>query len=128
MKTEEKIINNQFNNCDHIQLEGVAHYDERRYFMFTPDNPIPNGVQRFRSNGVAQQMTDGTFDFVARPWRRSQTVLITKLAHGRVSKTKDDGIQLTLKVYCHESINIANAIKREAAEAVKALINYQLKH
>ena len=39
-----------------------------------------------------------------------------------------DGIQLTLKVYCHESINIANIIKREAAEAVKALINYQLKH
>ena len=128
MKTEEKIINNQFNNSDHIQLEGVAHYDERRSFFFTPDDPIPHSVQRFRTNGVAQQMTDGTFDFVAKPWRRSQSVLIKKLAHGRVSKTKDDGIQLTLKVYCHESINIANTIKREAAEAVKALINYQLKH
>ena len=128
MKTEEKIINNQFNNFDHIQLEGVAHYDERRSFMFTPDDPIPHSVQRFRTNGVAQQMTDGTFDFVAKPWRRSQSVLIKKLAHGRVSKTKDDGIQLTLKVYCNESINIANTIKREAAEAVKALINYQLKH
>lgn len=94
--------------------------------MFTPDNPIPNGVQRFRANGVAQQMTDGTFDFVARPWRRSQSVLIKKLAHGRVSKTKDDAIQLTLKVYRHESINVTTAIKREAAEAVKALMNYQL--
>lgn len=126
MKTKEKSIINQFNNCDHIQLEGVAHYDERRYFMFTPDNPIPNGVQRFRANGVAQQMTDGTFDFVARPWRRSQSVLIKKLTHGRVSKTKDDAIQLTLKVYRHESINVTTAIKREAAEAVKALMNYQL--
>ena len=128
MKTEEKIINNQFNNCDHIQLEGVAHYDERRNFLFAPDTPLPHSVQRFRTMGVAQQMTDGTFDFVAKPKLRTQSVLIKKLAHGRVSKTKDDAIQLTLKVYCHEALNISNVIKRESAEAVKALVNYQLKH
>ena len=127
MKTEEKIINNQFNNCDHIQLEGVAHYDERRSFFFTPDDPIPHSVQRFRTNGVAQQMTDGTFDFVAKPWRRSQSVLIKKLAHGRVSKTKDGAIQLTLKVYCDEGVNISETIAAEALMARDAIVEYQLK-
>ena len=123
MKQENSIF------AKEVSLQGCAFINESvNLFSFAPDDPVPGLVPRFRSYGTAQQMTDGTFDFVAKPWRRSQSVLIKKLAHGRVSKTKDDGIQLTLKVYCHESINIANTIKREAAEAVKALINYQLKH
>ena len=35
-------------------------------------------------------MTDGTFDFVAKPKVKPQSQLIKKLAHGRVSKTKDE--------------------------------------
>ena len=35
-----------------------------------------------------------------------QLELIKKLAHGRVSKTKDGAIQLTLKVFFHEGLNI----------------------
>lgn len=120
--------NNQFNACEHVQLGGMAFYDESKYFLFSPDEPVPFSVQRMRRmHGVAQQMTDGTFDFVAQPRVKAQSQLIRKLAHGRVSKTKDGSIQLTLKVMPDENINIAEAISVESAEAVDAIVNFQLK-
>lgn len=130
--SKKKVINittnNQFNGCHHVQLGGMAHYDERRYFMFAPDYCVPNVVQRVRRMcGVAQQMTDGTFEFVSQPKPRTQSKLIKKLAHGRISLTKDRAIQLTLKVMANENINIAETIAAEAAEGANALIDYQLR-
>lgn len=126
--TNNSATNNQFDGCQHVQIGGMAHYDERRYFMFAPDYYVPNSVPRVRRMcGVAQQLTDGTFDFVAQPRVRSQSTLIKKLAHGRVSLTKDKAIQLTLKVTPSENINIAETIAAEAAEGANALIDYQLK-
>ena len=120
--------NNHINGCQHVQLGGMAHYDERRYFMFAPDYCVPNVVPRVRRMcGVAQQLTDGTFDFVAQPRLRTQSTLLKKLAHGRVSLTKDKAIQLTLKVMRNENINIAETIAAEAAEGANALIDYQLR-
>ena len=114
--------NVQINNCHNVQLNGQAYYDESNYFMFSPDDPTPDLVQRMRRmRGVAQQMTDGTFDFVPTPRVRAQSQLIKKLAHGRVSMTKDKAIQLTLKVTPNENINIAQAIADESAEAAEAL-------
>ena len=127
-KVNNNTTNNQFNGCNHVQLGGMAHYDERRYFMFAPDDPVTNTVQRVRRMcGVAQQMTDGTFDFVPKPHVKAQSKLIKKLAHGRISLTKDKAIQLTLKVMANENINIAEAIAAEAAEGANALIDYQLR-
>lgn len=120
--------NNQFNACEHVQLGGMAFYDESKYFLFSPDDSVPDKVRRMRRmHGVAQQMTDGTFDFVAQPRVKAQSQLIWKLAHGRVSKTKDGSIQLTLKVMPDENINIAEAISVESAEAVDAIVDFQLK-
>ena len=120
--------NNQINSCQHVQLGGIAFYDESKYFLFSPDDSVPDKVQRMRRmHGVAQQMTDGTFDFVAQPRVRSQSQLIRKLAHGRVSLTKDKAIQLTLKVTPSENINIAQAIAVESAEATDAIVEYQLR-
>lgn len=126
--SDNNTTNNQFNGCNHVQLGGMAHYDERRYFMFAPDDPVQNTVKRVRRMcGVAQQMTDGTFEFVSQPKPRTQSKLIKKLAHGRISLTKDKAIQLTLKVMANENINIAEAIAAEAAEGANALIDYQLR-
>ena len=120
--------NVQINNCHNVQLCGQAYYDESKYFLFSPDEPAPYLVQRMRRmHGVAQQMTDGTFDFVPMPRVRAQSQLIKKLAHGRVSMTKDKAIQLTLKVTPNENINIAQAISVESAEAVDAIVDFQLK-
>ena len=124
------IAENQTNisNCDHVQLGGQAYYDEKKFFMFTPDDPIVGQVQKFRGLGMAQQMADGTFDFVRKPQLKPKSTLIKKLAHGRASKTKDDAIQLTLKVYRNEGVNINEAIRREALEAADAIREYQLRH
>lgn len=113
--------------CKHVQLEGVAYYDENKFFMFTPDDPMPERVTRFRKTGVAQQMSDGTFDFVVKPRLRANSTLIKKLAHGRTSETKDGAIQLTLKVFCYEGINICEAIRKETDEACEAIMQHQLK-
>ena len=112
----------------HVQLGGQAYYDEKKFFMFTPDDPIVGQVQKFRGLGMAQQMADGTFDFVRKPQLKPKSTLIKKLAHGRASKTKDDAIQLTLKVYRNEGVNISEAIRREALEAADAIREYQLRH
>ena len=119
-------VNN--NGCQHVQLGGMAFYDESKCFLFAPsEHGGGEEVQGFRSQGVAQQLSDGTFDFVIKPRIRSQSVLIRKLAHGRVSKTKDGAIQLTLKVFCDEGINIGSTLVKEAEEAAEAVVDYQLK-
>ena len=121
-QSEAKTTNNLFNQCSHVQLGGMAFYDDSKCFMFSPDEPVPDVVQRMRRmHGVAQQMTDGTFDFVAQPRVKAQSTLIKKLAHGRVSLTKDNAIQLTLKVMRNENINIAETIAAEAADAADAI-------
>ena len=120
--------NNEFCNFQHVQLGGMAYYDESKYFQFLPSDSKVDCVQRFRLQGVAQQMTDGTFDFVAKPQRRPQSQLIKKVAHGRVSKTKDGAIQLTLKVFGYEKVNIPKVLIEEAKQAADAVEEYQLKN
>ena len=125
----QQVNGQQVNNgSQHVQLGGMAFYDESKCFLFAP-NEHGGGekVLGFRSQGVAHQLSDGTFDFVVKPRVRSQSVLIRKLAHGRLSKTKDGAIQLTLKVFCDEGINIGSTLVKEAEEAADALIEYQLK-
>jgi hypothetical protein len=130
-KANKKQVNNQQvnnNGCQHVQLGGVAYYDDKQYFLFSPDSVNQGVVEAFRRHGVAQQMQDGTFDFVAVSKPKSQSELIKKLAHGRVSKTKDGAVQLTLKVFCHEGLNIARTLAVEAEEGAEAVVDYQLKH
>ena len=134
-KVNNQQVNNQQvngqqvnNGSQHVQLGGMAFYDESKCFLFAPnEHGAGEKVQGFRSQGVAQQLSDGTFDFVVKPRIRSQSELIRKLAHGRVSKTKDGAIQLTLKVFCDEGINIGSTLVKEAEEAAEAVVDYQLK-
>ncbi len=108
---------NNISQCDHVQLGGQAYYDEKKFFMFTPDDPVVGQVQKFRGLGMGQQMADGTFDFVRKPQRKPKSTLIKKLAHGRLSATIDGAIQLTLKVFKSEGLNIEETITKEAKEA-----------
>lgn len=114
-------------NCQHTQKSGMAYYDDTNYFLFAPDEPVVGSMPRFHRLGVAQQLNDGSFEFVPKPQLKAQSQLIRKLAHGRVSKTKDGAIQLTLKVYCDEGVNISETIAAEALMARDAIVEYQLK-
>ena len=115
-RLQAKMGNKTFNN-DHVQIGGQAYYDERKFFMFSPDDSVVGQVQKFRGLGIAQQMADGTFDFVRKPKLHPKSTLIKKLAHGRLSATIDGAIQLTLKVYKTEGLNIEETIIKEAKEA-----------
>ena len=129
MNKNNKNINSNQNHgdhCQHVQIGGQAYYDDRKYFLFSPDAPVPQAVESFRKAGVGQQMSDGTFDFVPRAKAKSRSVLIRKLAHGRISKTQDDAVQLTLKFFRTENVVIAQAIMDEAQDAIDALLEYQL--
>ena len=54
---DNNTTNNQFNGCQHVQLGGMAFYDDSKCFMFSPDEPVPDVVQRMRRmHGVAQQI------------------------------------------------------------------------
>ncbi len=112
-----------------ITLEGVAFYNnETGNFHFSPDVPQPGRTGGYRHYGVAQQMTDGTFCFVPQPKLRAQSDLILKLPHGRLSRTKDGAVQLTLKVYADEGManwEVANVFFDEAQEAAVALCQSQ---
>ena len=83
---QNNVQNQQVNNndCQHVQLGGMAYYDAKQYFLFSPQESGVNKVPRFRSMGVAQQMPDGTFDFVVQHRLRTQSELIKKLAHEEV--------------------------------------------
>ena len=35
-KANKKQVNN--NGCQHVQLGGVAYYDDKQYFLFSPDS------------------------------------------------------------------------------------------
>ncbi len=110
----------------HTQLEGMAHYDQQG-FMFCPDETCPGQVADYRLTGIAQLLRDGTFSFTLKPRVRAKSTLIKKLAHGRVSHTKDGAVQLTLKVYAAEGLNIGDTLAREAIQAKDAVVEQQLR-
>lgn len=116
------------NNCTRVQLGGTAFYGPAtNNFFFAPDDPRPDTILKGITRGTAQQLSDGTFEFVAKPSKRSEATRIRKLAHGCASLTKDGAFLLTIKVYQDEDICISDAMLSEAIEAVEAIREYQLK-
>ena len=91
---------------------------KQEYVQFLPDDPETIRVEGWRHEGVAQLLGNGTFDFISRPRIRSNSVLLKKVAHGRLSATKDGAIQLTLKIFKSEGIPMRQTFLREALEAL----------
>ena len=117
----KKTINKELENA-FIQVNGVAVFtsdeQDNKYVQFLPDDPGAQLLEGWRHEGVAQRLRNGTFDFIARPRIRSEATLIKKVAHGRLSATKDGAIQLTLKIFKTEGIPMAETFISEAQEAV----------
>jgi hypothetical protein len=105
-----------------IQVNGQAVFtnDEKsnEYVQFLPDDPGAQMMKGWRREGVAQRLSNGTFDFIAQSRVRSSATLIKKVAHGRLSATKDGAIQLTLKIFKSEGIPMVETFLRESEEAV----------
>ena len=123
-KITEEIVRQMM---QHIQMDGQLSVDNNSNVLFSPDNPTPGRTTSFRCHGVAQMLSNVTFNFSKEPRLRAQSELIRKLAHGRVSKTKDGAIQLTIKVFQDEGLNISQTIAHEALIATKAIVDWQMK-
>ena len=106
-------------DSQNVQFGGVAYVTDQKFVMFCPDDPVPGVVEPFVMTGKGQLMRDGTFDFSPQPpSRRRRGTLLKKVAHGRLSATKDGAFLLTLKVFKHEGLDVEKVMGKEANEAI----------
>ena len=110
---------------EHIQLTGQGIFDDGKYFRFEPEDRDFGVVKPFKGNGSIQLLSDGTLDVVRTIRKKSLSTLIKKLPHGRLSKTMDGAIQLTIKVFLNEKVRISNVLLAETAQALSAYDIYE---
>jgi hypothetical protein len=86
--------------------------------QFMPDNELAPVLEHgSRTHGWLQQLRNGAFDYVAnKPRVRANSTLLRKAAHGRISATRDEAYQLTLKVFKREGLDVRQTMMREAVE------------
>ena len=99
-----------------INIEGNALICEN-YFAFAPSKMQGQVTNPYTQTGVARLSANGAFDFEVRPRKRAQSTLIKKVAHGRLSATHDGAIQLTLKVFKTEGVDILRTLRNEVWDA-----------
>jgi hypothetical protein len=88
--------------------------------QFLPDDDMALVLEQgSMTRGQLQQLRNGAFDYVANKTRmRAKSTLLRKAAHGRLSATRDQAIQLTLKVFKREGLNVRETLRREALELI----------
>ena len=107
-------------STNHVQKGGEAYYDGEDFFLFAPDN-VKAGLTSFRANGTGQLSSDGTFEFVRSRRIRAQSELIKRTTHIRLSRTKDEAVQMTFKVYDKEAKDYADILVDEMEEIYEFL-------
>ena len=109
-----------------VQVSGQVAFakdeNENEYVQFIPHNTEGVMLTSWRREGVVHRLKNGAFDFIARKRKRSDSILIKKVDHGRLSLTKDGFYQLTLKVPLTENKrNLKFIFRKEAREATEVL-------
>ena len=112
-----------------ISINGVAVItkDENnrvKFVQFLPDDEFtPVFEQGGKTNGQLQLLRNASFDYVVnKPRIRNNSLLICKAKHGRVSGTRDNAFQLTLKVFANEGIDWQKAFVIEPIEVMTDLM------
>jgi len=125
-----KSASNKYTN-DHIQADGnicIDHWEKQGEsgcsVFFTANKCEPRTVEGWRGTGVGMLNSDLTFEFIRKSKPRSESTLIKKLPHGRLSATKDGFIQLTLKFRVEDDEDIASAICEEALISAQEIRSY----
>ena len=95
-----------------------------KFIQFVPDDEFtPVLEQGSKTSGQLQLLRNAAFDYVAnRPHVRSNSLLIRKVKHGRLSGTRDHAFQLTLKVFAAEGIDWQRAFVEEPIEVMTDLM------
>lgn len=86
--------------------------------QFMPDDELAPVLEHSsKTHGWLQQLRNGAFDYVPNNSHlRAQSTLLRKAAHGRISATKDEAYQLTLKVFKREGLDVRETMMKEALE------------
>jgi len=110
----------------HVSGTGVVTAEEGkalRLFEFLPDERGVEMVTPCQVNGRLQLLRDSTVCFTAAKKRiRNNSLLMGKVAHGRLSATRDKAFQLTLKVFAAEGIDWQKAFVTEPIEVMTSLM------
>ena len=124
-KFNQKMSKEINKHCKMVQISGqmVFTKDERsnEYVQFIPDNTTGITMPSWRRNGIGQQLRNGSFDFMAKKHEKSKSILLKKVKHGRLSRTKDGFIQLTLKIALSENVDMKKVFRKETKEATEVL-------
>lgn len=88
--------------------------------QFLPDDEMALELEQgSMTRGRLQQLRNGAFDYVAnKPRVKAKSTLLRKAAHGRLSATRDQAIQLTLKIFKAEGLDVKETLRREALELI----------
>jgi hypothetical protein len=112
-----------------ISINGVAVVtrDENnrvKFIQFLPDDELTPVMELgCKTSGQLQLLRNAAFDYVAnKPRLRSNSLLIRKAKHGRLSGTRDHAYQLTLKVFASEGIDWQRAFVEEPIEVMTDLM------
>lgn len=105
-----------------IIINGASINDEKMLFTFAPDDPIKGIVSSYVCYGKGQRLSDGTFMFTPTKRKRSRSVLLEKLTHGRLSYTADNALQLTVKVFTDKDKSPLLTILSEVTNAIHSLL------
>ena len=95
-----------------------------KFIQFVPDDDFtPVLEQPSKTSGQLQLLRNAAFDYVAnKPRVRSNSLLIRKAKHGRLSGTRDHAFQMTLKVFASEGIDWQRAFIEEPIEVMTDLM------
>lgn len=112
-----------------ISINGVAvvSRDENNRVVnvqFLPDDEFTQVLEQgSQTSGQLQLLRNAAFDYVAnKPRVRANSDLIRKAAHGRLSGTKDNAFQLTLKSFASEAIDWQRAFVTETVDIMTDLM------
>lgn len=87
--------------------------------QFLSDDQDRQIVKGGQASGTLQLMRNASFDFVANSKRKcANSTLLRKAAHGRISATRDEAFQLTLKVFKREGLDVRETLEREAHDLI----------
>ena len=98
-----------------------------KFVQFLPDDEFtPVLEQGCKTRGQLQLLRNAAFDYIAnKPRVRTNSLLINKAKHGRLSATRDHAWQLTLKVFASEKIDWQKAFVVEPIELMIDLMGAQ---
>ena len=88
--------------------------------QFLPDDEFAQVLEQGSlTHGQMQMLRNVAFDYVPnKPRVRANSTLLRKAAHGRISATRDEAYQLTLKIYKREGLDVKETMLREALELI----------